>query len=405
MSAILEELKSPAVAESQPGRRRKIRFCRNEWSGAFGDIGTDLPLLAGMILATGVNPANVFILFGMMQIFSALVYRIPMPAQPLKLVAVIVIAQQTPPELIWGAGLVVGVGMLLLTVTGLLDLIARVVPKPVVRGIQLGLGLNLAYVALASYLPAEGVPGYFLAAGGIILVLVLLGNRRWPASLAVLGLGFVYAFIFKHDMIFANGGATWSLPVPSLPPWAAIAQGAVLLALPQIPLSIGNSVLATRQIARDHFPEAGVTIRKIGVSYSIMNFVSAPLGGVPVCHGSGGMAGHYAFGGRTGGSVIIYGVFMACLGLAFGSGFDGIIELFPLPVLGVILGVEAIALMRLLRDQAFAVHALGIALLVGAVAFALPHGFLIGIVGGTVLYWLMTRWQRSAARGGHTGTD
>lgn len=32
-------------------RRERIRFDRNELSGAFGDIGTDFALVVGMILA------------------------------------------------------------------------------------------------------------------------------------------------------------------------------------------------------------------------------------------------------------------------------------------------------------------------------------------------------------------
>jgi len=46
----------------------RVRFDRNELSGAFGDIGTDLPLIIGMILASGVNGGGVFMVFGPMQV-------------------------------------------------------------------------------------------------------------------------------------------------------------------------------------------------------------------------------------------------------------------------------------------------------------------------------------------------
>src|ERR1700743_1657882 len=82
----------PAAAIAPPAR---LRFDRNEWAGAFGDIGTDLPLIIGMILAVGLDGASVLILFGAMQILTGLFYRLPMPVQPLKAVAIMVIASQT----------------------------------------------------------------------------------------------------------------------------------------------------------------------------------------------------------------------------------------------------------------------------------------------------------------------
>ena len=78
----------------------------------------------------------------------------------------------------------------------------------------------------------------------------------------------------------------------------------------------GNSILATRQIASDLFPARQITIRKLGLTYAAMNLLNPWFGGVPTCHGSGGMAGHYTFGARTGGSVIIYGLFYLVLLLA-----------------------------------------------------------------------------------------
>ena len=129
-------------------RRGTIQFNRNELAGAFGDIGTDLPLIIGMILAAKLDSASVLILYGAMQIMTGLVYGLPMPVQPLKAVAVIVITQKIGGDLIYGGGLAIGITMLLLTVTGLVDWIGRVVPRTVIRGIQFGLGLQLAGLAL-----------------------------------------------------------------------------------------------------------------------------------------------------------------------------------------------------------------------------------------------------------------
>ena len=139
---------APTEAPAKPECR--IRFDRNEFSGAFGDMGTDFPLIAGMILAAGLNPASVLTLFGSMQILTGLLYGIPMPAQPLKAMAVIVISQKASGAMLYGAGLAIGLVMLVLAGTGLLGVLANAVPKSVVRGIQFGLGLQLATLLIGA---------------------------------------------------------------------------------------------------------------------------------------------------------------------------------------------------------------------------------------------------------------
>ena len=167
-------------------RQGWIRFDRNELAGAFGDIGTDLPLIVGMILAAGLDSASALIMFGVMQVFTGLRYGIPMPVQPLKAMAVLVIAQKLSGSVLFGGGLVIGVIMLVFTLTGLIEWLARVVPKTVVRGIQFGLGLQLASLALKDYVPADSAAGYVLAAVGFVITIALLGNRRFPAALFVI---------------------------------------------------------------------------------------------------------------------------------------------------------------------------------------------------------------------------
>jgi hypothetical protein len=383
----------PGCHAPRPARRRRrslsrsspIRFDRNELAGAFGDIGTDVPLLVGVTLAAGLDGTSVLVMFGLMQIATGLAYRLPMPVQPLKAMAAIVIAQQTPAATLYGAGLAIGAVMLVLSLTGLLDWLARVVPKCVVRGIQLGLGLQLASVALGRYVQADAVAGYALAAGAFALIVVLLGNRRFPAALPVVVFGLAWAIAFELDAGQLARAFELRLPAPHVPTAGDVAAGFVLLALPQIPLSLGNSVLATRQLVHDLFPERTVTVRRIGLTYALMNLVNPWFGGVPTCHGSGGMAGHYAFGGRTGGSVVIYGSIFVALGLCFGTGFDRIVGAFPLPVLGVLLLFEALALVWLIRDTAPVRGELPIAALVGLLAVGLPYGYVVGMVVGTVL--------------------
>ncbi len=378
-----------------PPSKAAIRFDRNEWSGAFGDLGTDLPLIVGIILASGMDSASALILFGVMQVLTALRYRMPMPVQPLKAMAALIIAQKIPGATVLGAGLAIGVIMLVLTLTGGIGWIARVVPKVVVRGVQLGLGLQLAGIALRDYVRADGVSGYWLACAAFVISLVLYGRRRYPAGVLIVGLGLAYALAFKVDYQALAGAAGFHLPSVHAPTTVDIWTGFLLLALPQIPLSIANSVLATRQIAEDLFPERPLTVRKIGLTYSLMNLINPWFGGIPTCHGSGGMAGHYAYGGRTGGSVVIYGGLYLVLGLFFSGGFSTVIQVFPLPVLGVLLLFEAITLMALVRDVAIDQSDFLLVVLVGLCASLLPYGFLIAMVGGTLLHAALHRkWIR-----------
>ncbi len=173
-------------------------------------------------------------------------------------------------------------------------------------------------------------------------------------------------------------------------------RGPLLLALPQIPLSLGNSVVATSQASRDLFPDRAVSVRKIGVTYGLMNLVGPLFGGVPVCHGCGGLVGMHAFGARTGGAPILYGALFLVLGLFFAPGFGDVVRVFPMPVLGVVLLFESLALMSFVRDVATDRRDLWIALAVAACVIGLPYGYLVGLVAGSALAWATGRGLVSA---------
>jgi MFS superfamily sulfate permease-like transporter len=369
----------------------RLRFDRHELAGAFGDIGTDLPLLIALIATCGLDAASVCMLFGLLQIATGVIYGIPMPVQPLKAMAAITLAQRLSPGILAGGGLVIGVAMLVLAATGLLDWLARAVPKEVVRGIQLGLGLTLATLALKEYASADGAGGYVVAAASVGLLLALRGQRRVPAPLIVMGLGVLYAAVFRLDGNALAGAIGFRLPIVRVPSVDELLQGALLLALPQIPLSLGNSVIATSQTTRDLFPDRAVPVRKIGITYGAMNLVAPWFGGVPVCHGCGGLVGFYAFGARTGGAPVLYGAMYLLLGLIFAPGFADVVHVFPMPILGVVLLFEAVTLMTLVRDVADDRSALWIALVVAAAIVGLPYGYVVGLLAGTLIAWGVRR--------------
>ncbi len=390
-----------ASAASVPKPTPRVRFDRQELAGAFGDIGTDLPLLIALVATCKLDASSVFTIFGALQVATGLLYGIPMPVQPLKAMAALMLSQGLSPGTLAGGGVTIGVVMLVLAVTGALGWLARIVPKEVVRGIQLGLGSTLATLALRDYAGRDGLPGYVLAFIAVVALLALYRQRRVPGPLVVIGLGIVYAVAMKLPSTSLVHSTGLRLPSIHAPTRDELVQGALLLALPQIPLSLGNSVIATSQTSRDLFPDRAVTVRKIGLTYGIMNLVAPWFGGVPVCHGCGGMVGFHGFGARTGGAPVLYGAMYLVLGLVFAPGFERVVQVFPMPVLGVVLLFEAVALMMLVRDIASDRSATWVAFAVAAAVVGLPYGYVVGMVFGTLLSIALRRgWARTP----HVGT-
>jgi MFS superfamily sulfate permease-like transporter len=367
----------------------RISFNRNELAGAFGDIGTDLPLIVGIIQSTKMDPVGPLVGFGVAQLLTGLVYGIPMPVQPLKAMAVIVLAQKLPANVLWGGGLAIAIVMLILSASGILDWLCRLIPRSAIRGVQFGLGLQLASLALKDYIPREGPLGWLLAFVGAGIVILLIGNRRLPAALVVVALGLVWT-VFQGKVPFSSiiQGIEFRLPTLHTVSWEDLWTGFLLLSLPQLPLSMSNSLFATTAVANDLFPERRITVRKLGVTYSLMNFVQPLLGGIPTCHGCGGMAGHCFFGARTGGSVVIYGSIWLVVGLFFSKAFSDLVQVFPTSILGVILVFEAITLMRFIKDVAPNREELFIALSGGLLAALVPYGYVWAILIGIALHHL-----------------
>ena len=341
-----------------------------------------------MIAAAGLDSASVLIAFGLMQILTGLRYGLPMPVQPLKAVAVIVITQGIAGGVLRGGGLAIGLVMLVLTLTGGIDVLARWIPRAVVRGIQFGLAIQLSTLALGDYVRRDGAPGWALAAVATGMILLLRGSRRMPPALPVIALGAVYALLFDlPGAVIPDATVSLRLPILDAPSLEQVLTGALLLALPQIPLSLGNSLLATQQVVRDLFPDRAVGIRRLGVTYGAMNLITPFLGGVPVCHGSGGIAGHHAFGARSGGSVVIYGGMFLLAGLLFSPVFELLVRIFPMPILGTILLFEAIAILMLVRDAAASAEDWFVTLLTGLIAAGIPYGYPVAMVVGTAVAW------------------
>ncbi len=205
---------APASSPERPGNRAgnlfsDFRFDRVELAGSFGDLGTLLPIVVGMILINKLSPTTVFLSFGIFYIITAWYYKLPVPVQPLKAVGAIAIAfpgEITEP-VIGAAGVIFGGMLLLFSLTGIVDRLAKLFTPPVVRGIQLALGLVFlrkgVELIVTKDLFMSGVAGHFpdsninLILGFVVfaLVLLLLDNKRVPAAIAAVGLGIASGYL------------------------------------------------------------------------------------------------------------------------------------------------------------------------------------------------------------------
>jgi hypothetical protein len=362
----------------------RVKFNRHELAGSLGDLGTDLPLIMAMISAISLDTASTFIMFGLMQIVTGFLYGLPMPMQPLKAMAVLVITQKISPGVLYGGGLSIGIVMLLLTMTGLLDVMIRLIPLHVVRGIQLGLALTLIKLSFFNYIPSLGFEGYVLSFLGGLLILLLRKHKRLPVAFVLVFVGLLFSW-WKNEFKEFSLNPSLHFPKGHRLTTQEIIDGFFMLALAQLPLSLSNSVIATHQTIKDLFPDKKVSVKQIGFTYSLFNLAAPWFSGIPACHGCGGLAGHYAFGARSGGSVVTYGLFYLVIGLIFADHAQRLVEIFPLPLLGVMLAAESLVLAKLSRDIMSKRFEFLVALLVAVIAVMLPHGYMIGLIIGILI--------------------
>lgn len=333
----------------------KNRFNLSEWSGAFGDLGTLIPFLAAYISVLHMNPNGILIAFGISLIAIGWIYKTPFPVQPMKAIGAtsvsqVAIAGGLTSAVVISASLMTGLIWLFLGLTGLASKVSKLVPKSALLGVILGLGFILMI---------EGVKmmssSLWIAMPLLLLTLFLLSQPKVPAMLVLLFIGGVISLIQQPEL----AGQLKALEInPTLPSfaWSSLTttdliSGLVLLALPQLPLTFGNAYLSITEENNKLFPDRPVTQKSVALSTGVMNVLSGTLGGIPMCHGAGGMAGHVMFGARTGGSSIILGSVLLLLGVFFSNSISTILNLFPLSVLGIILFFAGLQLALSSKDE------------------------------------------------------
>lgn len=307
-----------------------------EVGGAFGDLGTLLPILLGAIAVAGMSAGGVLMGFGVFLIATGLIYRLPLPVQPMKAVGALVIAGGLMPGEVAAAGIAGGLILLALTLSGATSWAARVVPRSVVLGLQLGVGASMAWIGLGLVWAGPLVAG--------VALVLLIGLPRVAPRLPAVPLALAGAIAVD----LAAGGVLPPLPSMAftLPPLVLPSggeeawRGFLLGALPQLPLTLANAVLLPALLVREMFPPGAAvraSERRLGFVTSGANVLLTPLGALPMCHGAGGLIAQHRFGARTGWAPVLLGALLLPLGLFFAEDAARLLAVVPAGALGALL--------------------------------------------------------------------
>ena len=365
-----------------------MRFDTRELAGAVADIGVLLPIAVALIVSNGLSATAVLLPAGLLYVAVALAYGLPIPVQPLKAFGAIAIAKDLGSDEIAAGALLMGVIFLILGRTGLIDLAAKAFPKPLIRGVQITVGLLFLKIAwgLVSDPPSafdeaglSTAAATGLALTAIVLLIVL---RKVAISLALVGVGAILMLVQAGDELALGPSA---LGLPSLDADVLLTAFTVLV-IPQLPLSFANSCLATADAARTYFGERAARIRpgRLATSLGSANVIAGAISGMPVCHGAGGLTAHHAFGARSGGAPLAIGSALLVLAVVAGSGLAVVLTAFPLPILAALLTAAGILHIGLARDLQGA-REIALALLVAALGFWL--NLAVGLGAGLLVWW------------------
>ncbi len=370
--------------QRDPRHYRDFEFNLRELAGSMGDFGTLFPLAVGLIVVCGMDPAALFVMIGLTNIATGLIYRLPMPVEPKKVISVAAIAQGWTASMVAASGLGLGILWFILTLTGLMRRLAEITPVYIIRGIQLALGITLGWQALQMMAPE---PWWGIAA--LAIILLLRENRFAPAALVLMGLGIVI-MAARGDL--ANT-VTFGIRLPrfAVPTWNDVWRTMVLAGFAQIPLTITNAVLATATMIRDFFPDKPVSEDRLMLNMGAMNVASSFFGGMPMCHGSGGLAGQYYFGARTGGTNILEGLIEVALGVFLGQSLADVLNVFPMALIGGMMLMVGVQFVRpVIKLRAWPLY---LALVTTAVSVAtnMAVGFLVGLAAAYVVRRLNSR--------------
>jgi len=398
----------PSRASASPPVSVRPRFGQGELAGTIADLGVLVPIAVALIVQNGLSATAVLLPAGLLYVAAGLYYRLPVPVQPLKAFGAIAIAQGLGANEIAAGALLMGGVFVVLGLSGWLDRVAKIFPLPIIRGIQLTVGLlfcKLAWILTTTPPMAfadHTEPTWWLATGALVVVLAGLAMPRRVVALVLFVLTLIAVGIGAHGSLTLRPLALG----PSAIPWPELSMdaftiAAVVLVIPQLPLTFANSCLATADAARTYFGAAAARVQpgRLALSLGLANLLAGSIGGMPVCHGAGGMTAHYGFGARTGGTPIILGSVLLFLALVLGASLTTLVTHFPIPILAGLLGIAGLLHIALLRDLREPAH-WALAIAVGVAGFL--ANLAIALTAALLVWWAV---KAVTARRAQAGTD
>jgi SulP family sulfate permease len=385
----------------------RYRFDRMELAGSLGDLGTLLPLAVGMIMVNGLDPRGLFFAVGLYYIIAGHYYGVPVAVQPMKSIGGYAVATGVGTGSVSAACLIMGLGMLAVGRWNLAEALRRHIPQAVIRGVQASTGVLLATQGVRFMLGTHSLQQQlsepFLGLGGLgpvpwslilglaflTCALLLLNNPRFPAALVVVGSGLLLGLVFS-DATFSFGLHLPRLLPLGLPSLADFAYALPVLVMPQLPMTLGNAVIANADLSHTYFPESSSRVTPRSLCYSMGAACTGAflLGGMPMCHGAGGLAAHYRFGARTCGSNLIIGAVFVLFSVMLGAGMLDAVRLLPLAVLGTLLLLAGLELCLTVRDV---LDRSGLFVVFCMLTLTLTTNLAVSFVAGTALALLMAR--------------
>jgi MFS superfamily sulfate permease-like transporter len=322
------------MSRSNLARRDHGRSIVQECSGACGDLGTFIPHVIGAMTVAGLAPAGVLFGFGAFLIATGLFYGLPLPVQPMKAVSAVILTDGLQPGEVAAAGMMLGIVLLVLGLTGWIGRLARMIPQSVSAGLQLGLGLLMGALGIKLILqtPWIGFPA--------LTALVLLTRiPRCPAAPIVLAASAVVGWVGDGAPMPHQIGFAPSIPQLVIPTWTEIWRSLEIAVLPQLSLTLTNAVIVTASLSRELFSAMGsiASERNLALSSGLANVLLSPFGAMPMCHGAGGLQAQHRFGARTGLAPIIFGVVVLVLAVGFADHSAALFAIIPIGAVGALL--------------------------------------------------------------------
>jgi len=366
---------------------RDFEFSLREFAGALGDFGPLNPFILGYIAILGLDPTGIFLAMGLANIALGLVYKLPLPLEAKKVIGTTALSEKWSPSQVYLSGILTGSAWLFLTFSDLVKRLARLTPVVVIRGVQLGL---MAILLKESLTLMASNP--LLALTSIAVILVLLKNEFLPSAIAVFTLGLAVALLSNPHINLKIGLYLPSIHVPSP---QAINLSLLTAVFAQLALTFSNAILATCLAINERFPDRRIKEENLAMNMGLINILLPFIGGIPMCHGAGGFASQYFFGGRTEGAMIMEGICEVILALFLAESVVAIFAAFPTSIIGAMLLFASLELGK----PTARLRGLDLieAISIGAISLLtnLAMGFLVGLLLHYVLDMMRLRTTSS----------